>query len=119
MSSLHDPFDLIKTDKNMDNVIPLLPTAKINQMIEKALACQQVSPLQKKPIFLSHKSWWSGGAAATAACLLLFMSLSTAPQQAQLPIQVAPHTVTLSQTDQTDDMSEFSELVMLETLEKY
>lgn len=111
MSSLHDPFDLIKQDgPDMDNVIPFLSNGKIDQMINTALAHQQLAP-KRKGIFSSRRVWWSGGM-ATAACILLLVFF--APTQV---LQPAPSQVAIQIS--ADDIGEFSELVMLDTLDTY
>lgn len=109
MSSLHDPFDLIKTDKDMDNIVPFLAPNKINQMVDIALARPQLSPRKPWAAMLSHKSVWSGGL-ATAACIALLLTFFS-------PAQIAAP----QNTSQTayEDISEFSELVMLDTLDRY
>jgi hypothetical protein len=67
MSSLHDPFELIKTGQEMDNVVPFLAPNKVNQMISAALAQPQMAA--QKPALTS----WKYGGLAIAASLALFM----------------------------------------------
>lgn len=112
MSLPRDPFDLIETGKSMDNIIPFLAPNKINHMIDTALSHQQLTP-QKKPAFLMRKTWWSGGL-ATAACAILLLSFMPSTNLFTL------ETATPQQTASTaDDINEFSELVMLDTWERY
>lgn len=113
MSSLNDPFDLIETDKGMDNVIPFLAPNKINAMIDTALSHQQ-HPAKKKPW---AKIVWSSGM-ATAASVMLLLAFFSPAQQPQIPSADSPiHQATMQIDD--DDAIEFSELVMLETWETY
>lgn len=114
MSLPRDPFDLIETGNNMDNIIPFLAPNKINHMIDTALSHQQLTP-QKKPAFLMRKTWWSGGL-ATAACALLLLSFMPSPNV--LPTG-APNKVAQQTASTADDINEFSELVMLDTWERY
>jgi hypothetical protein len=119
MSSLHDPFDLLKTGQEMDNVVPFLAPNKINQMIDNALT---------QPQFQAHKTNSSSllkfggiGGAAMAACLAVFMVFLTSPNSS-LPVDpVAERSVVLHPVAPeiaNEDVSEFSELVMLETWER-
>lgn len=113
MSSLQDPFDLITPDNDMENVIPFLPQAKIDHMIEAALRHQQL-PAPAMPTIFSNKVWWSGGL-ATAACVLLLLFVS--------PIQVqnlSKGGIYASITNtQADDLGDVNEMVMLDTLDTY
>ncbi len=109
MSSLHDPFDLIKTGQDMDNVVPFLAPSKVNQMIDAALAQPQFAPKKAAPL-----GFWKYGGVAVAACLALFMVfLTPAPTT-----NVESNTSTVAQAS-TEDVNEFTELVMLETWERY
>lgn len=109
MSSLHDPFDLIRTGQDMDNVVPFLAPSKVSSMIDAALAEPQLAP-QKPATF----GFWKYGGVAVAACLALFMVfLTPAPQT-----KVESNTSTVAQAS-TEDVNEFTELVMLETWERY
>ncbi len=130
MSSLHDPFDLLKTEKNpkgnMDNVVPFLAQGKINQMIDHALTHEQI-PAQKQTVFLSHKTWFTSGikiGAGIAACIILLLTILPSQQQPistqtqQAPAQLASASVTASPNN-PEDVEEFSQLVMLDTWERY
>jgi len=108
MSSLHDPFDLIKADKDMDNISPFLAQNKIDQMVNTALAHPQLAP---RKTGATRKTLWSGGL-ATAACLILLLTFFS-PSQISIPQN------TIAAQMQGDDLNEFSELVMLDTWESY
>ncbi|OFW87191.1 MAG: hypothetical protein A3B66_05080 [Alphaproteobacteria bacterium RIFCSPHIGHO2_02_FULL_46_13] len=111
MSSLQDPFDLIKTGQEMDNIVPFLAPNKINQMIDAAVAHPQFAA--QKPAKL--KSWKYGGL-AIAASLALFM-VFLGPTQTFVMDGENP---SLSQApSSTEDVGEFSELVMLENMERF
>jgi len=110
MSSLHDPFDLLKTGKLMDNVVPFLAPSKVNLMIDAALAQPQVAA--QKPTRLT--TWKYGGLviAASLALFMVFLSPTTSPV-----VEVGQQTV--SQSSSSEDVGEFSELVMLENWERF
>ena len=111
MSSLHDPFDLIKTGQEMDNIVPFLAPNKVNQMIDVAMQRPQVAAA--KPASL--KSWKYGGF-AVAACLALFMVFLS---PSQVP-SINGESPSLSQASAfTEDVGEFGELVMLENWERF
>lgn len=112
MSSLNDPFDLIEKDKDMDNVIPFLAPNKINAMVDKALSHQQL-PAKKKPW---AKIVWSSSMATAASVMLLLTILSPA-QTPQTSSPITASQLTMQIND--EDANEFSELVMLETWERY
>ena len=112
MSLPRDPFDLIETGNNMDNIIPFLAPNKINQMVDNALLHQQLTPT-RKPILLSKKTWWTSGI-SVAACIILLLTILS--PNAITPISSEK---TIVSTANEDDLNEFSELVMLETWERY
>jgi hypothetical protein len=113
MSLLHDPFDLIKTGQDMDNVKPFIAQNKVDAMIDIALAQRQYTAQKPK-----HVSIWKFSGLAAVACMALFMVfLSPTPspslQQAQISVsEVSPELA-------SDDAGEFTELVMLDTWERY
>lgn len=114
MSSLQDPFDLLKTrnagGQEMENIVPFLAQPYIDKMIENALKYQQV-PAKR---FVSNTVWKFGGV-AIAACLALFMVFLTPESQ---PVTQNMEQVAISNSS-TEDVGEFGELVMLDTLESY
>lgn len=113
MSSLHDPFDLIKTGQEMDNIVPFLAPNKVNQMIDAALAQPQLSA--KKPAPLTK---WKYGGLVIAASLALFMVFLS---PAETPVMNAENVTvsSISQKPSAEDINEFSELVMLENWERF
>lgn len=114
MSSLQDPFDLLKTRnagaQEMENIVPFLAQPHIDRMIENALKQQQV-PAKK----FASKPVWKFGGVAIAACLALFMVFLTPESQ---PITEKIDQVS-SSSIAAEDVGEFSEMVMLDTLEGY
>lgn len=108
---LNNPFDLIKTGQEMDNIVPFLAPSKINQMIDVAMARPQFAA--QKPAKL--KSWKYGGL-AIAACMALFMVFLS-------PVEtptINGENPSLSQASaSTEDVGEFGELVMLENWERF
>lgn len=113
MSSLQDPFDLFKTGQEMDNVVPFLAPNKVNQMIDSALAQPQMAA--KKPALTT----WKYGGLAIAACLAFFMVFLS---PVETPVMNGDKSAlsSLSQTaDSSEDVGEFSELVMLENWERF
>ena len=122
MSSLHDPFDLIETGQDMDNVVPFLAPNKVNQMIETALAKPQLAPRR------NSVTAWKFTGMGLAACLALLMVFGST-QQEQIDQMVAGEPVAMivheqeklqpASAEDSDEAPEVSELVMLETLEPY
>lgn len=113
MSSLHDPFDLIKTGEEMDNIVPFLAPNKVDQMINAALAQPQLTPKKAAPL-----SKWKYGGLAIAASLALFMVFLS---PAETPVMNAENVSipSISQTASAEDINEFGELVMLENWERF
>ena len=127
MSSLQDPFDLIRTGQEMDNVVPFLAPNKVNQMIEAALAKPQLAPQRRN----NYASGWKFAGMGIAACFALLMVFGGA-QQEQMdqmvaigePIAIVSHVAQQPETTQEEheDASNelaFGDFVMLETLESY
>ena len=113
MSLLHDPFDLIKTGQDMDNVKPFIAQNKVDEMINIALAQRQYSA--QKP---RHVPIWKFGGLAAVACMALFMVfLSPNPSPTLQQEQVSVSEIASEQA--IDDAGEFTELVMLDTWERY
>ena len=112
MSSLKDPFDLIKTNHEMDNIVPFLPPQKVHQMVESALRVPQV--LTKPSIYYSTP--WKYRGVGIAVCLAVFM-LFLAPTYS--PPYVPFIQVKNNPDLTTDDMRELSELMILENWEEY
>ena len=113
MSLLHDPFDLIKTGQDMDNVKPFIAQNKVDEMINIALAQRQYSA--QKP---RHVAFWKFGGLAAVACMALFMVfLSPNPSPTLQQEQVSVSEIASEQA--IDDAGEFTELVMLDTWERY
>jgi len=110
MSSLHDPFDLIETGQKMDNVVPFLAPNKLNQMIDNALVHPQ-KPVKK----IATSKFWRFSGVGIAACLALFMVFLTPESQ---PVTQKIEQKAIS-TAATEDVGEFGELVMLDTLDRY
>ncbi len=110
MSSLHDPFDLIKTGQEMDNVVPFLAPNKVNQMIDAALVQPQLAA--KRP---SSVTAWKFGGLSIAASLAVFM-VFLSPAQAPV-VNTQPQAVAHSTT--SEDANEFAELVILENWERF
>lgn len=110
MSLLHDPFDLIKTGQDMDNIKPFIAQNKIDQMVEHALSHSQMKA--QKP---RHIPLWKFSGLAAVACMVLFM-VFVSPSTTLPPLQQAQESV--SQISY-EDASEFSELVMLDTWDRY
>jgi hypothetical protein len=115
MSSPHDrlnnPFDLIKTGQEMDNIVPFLAPNKVNQMIDAAMVRPQFAAQKSAPL----KSWKYGGL-AIAACMALFMVLLS---PSETPT-ISGENPSLSQASpSTEDVGEFGELVMLENWERF
>ena len=109
MSLLHDPFDLIKTGQDMDNIKPFIAQNKIDAMIDIALAKPQL-----KPNKVSRIPLWKFSGLAAVACMALFMVFVLPnPSPVVLPEQANIYQIS------TEEAEEFSELVMLETWEKY
>lgn len=129
MSSLHDPFDLIGTGQEMDNVVPFLAPNKVNQMIESALTRQQVAP-QAYPRGRLAVGTWKFAGMGIAACLA-FLMIFAAPQQEQMGHMIVgepaaivsavqePEVMQTASVDDQEDVREFGDFVMLETLERY
>lgn len=133
MSSLHDPlkdpFELIGTGQEMENIVPFLAPNKVNQMIESALARPQVAPQRRLAV-----STWKFAGMGIAACFA-FLMIFAAPQQEQMdqmipgePAAIISHVSHVVQepdlmqtasADDQEDVREFGDFVMLETLEKY
>ena len=109
MSSLQDPFDLIKTGQDMDNVVPFLAPSKVSSMIDAALAKPQLAA-QKPATF----GFWKYGGVAVAACLALFMVFIT-----PAPTTNGDNNQSTVAQASPEDVNEFTELVMLETWERY
>ena len=113
MLSLHDPFDLLTTEKNMENIVPFLAPTKVNQMVDMALALPQI-PGKKLAKQHDRTLFWKISGAGMAACLALFITLfSSAP----VPVMESSHIETAHIA--SEDINEFNELVILDTLEKY
>lgn len=106
---LNNPFDLITTGQEMDNVVPFLAPNKVNQMIDAALAQPQLAA--KKPTLTS----WKYGGLAIAASLALFMVFLSPSEAPSIDGEISAHT----QVSSTEDISEFGELVMLENWERF
>lgn len=128
MSSLRDPFDLLKTGAEMDNVVPFLAPNKVNHMIESALSQPQFAPQRRN----SARTWRFAGM-GIAACFALLMVFG-GTQQGQMDHMVAGEPVAIvtpkaqepeklamteTSTDDAEDINSFSDYVMLETLEPY
>lgn len=112
MSSLNDPFDLIKTTHEMDNIVPFLPPQKVHQMVESALLEPQI---QSKPSIYYSTPWKYRGV-GIAVCLAVFM-LFLAPTYSP---PYVPFIQVKNNPDLTaDDMTELSELMILENWEEY
>lgn len=109
MSLLHDPFDLIKTGKEMDNIKPFIAQNKIDAMVGIALAHPQLKTQRPK-----HIPLWKFSGLAAIACMVLFMVFVSPPSSPLLP---QDH-MNISQIS-ADEAAEFSELVMLDTWERY
>ena len=110
MSSLHDPFDLIETGQKMDNLVPFLPANKVSLMVDKALAHPQISVRKTET-----SKYWRFGGLAIAACLALFMVFLT-PESLPVTHKIDQKSISAAVTE---DVGEFGELVMLDTLERY
>lgn len=112
MSSLHDPFDIMD---NKSNVVPILPKAKLDEMVAKAISHPQQAPARK---WVSAPATRWIGSVAIAACLLLLIT----PKQ---PLQPALSTepVMVGQIEDgdymyaDDDGSDFDDMIVLATLE--
>ncbi|HAJ90391.1 MAG TPA: hypothetical protein DCM27_05180 [Rhodospirillaceae bacterium] len=106
---LKNPFDLIKTGQEMDNIVPFLAPNKVNQMIDAALAQPQYGA--RKPVQLT--SWKYGGLAiaASLALFMVFLSPAQTPLLDGQPVAAAQMSA--------DDIGEFGELVMLENWERF
>jgi hypothetical protein len=109
MSLLHDPFDLTKTGQDMDNVRPFIAQNKIDAMVDVALSRPQY-PAQKP----KQLSIWKFSGLAAVACMALFM------------VFLSPNSATVFKQDEMSisqinpyEAEEFSELVMLETWDRY
>lgn len=111
MSSLHDPFDLIKTGQEMDNVVPFLAPTKVNQMIDAALVQPQL--VTKKSPQLTK---WKYGGLAIAASLALFMVFLS---PTETPVIQGEQTALSQAASSNEDVGEFGELVMLENWERF
>lgn len=114
MSSLHDPlknpFDLIKTGQEMDNVVPFLAPNKVNQMIDAALAQPQLAVKKQNSV-----TAWKFGGLAIAASLAVFMVFLSPAQTPVLNTQPQP----VAQAATSEDANEFAELVILENWERF
>lgn len=110
MSLHNDPFDLLRTGQNMDNVVPFLSPGKVNQMIDMALTHPQATVKKKNPLQI-----WKFSGLAAVACMALFMVFLT-PESAPLTQTIE---FTSAAVSSTEDVGEFGELVMLDTWERY
>lgn len=113
MSSLHDPFDLITTGKDMENIVPFLAPTKVNQMVDMALALPQI-PCARQAQQQDRALFWKISGVGMAACLALFITLFSGTP---VPAIDTPHIE--SSHIANEDINEFNELVILDTLEKY
>jgi len=98
----------------MDNVIPFLAPQKVDRMIDVALATSQVKTAETK----KYTSWKIGGvamAASLVASLALFLSFIPSLS----PSMNEPVLSTAAQKIAAEDVNDFQEMVMLETLERY
>ncbi len=109
MSLLHDPFDLIKTGQDMDNVKPFIAQNKIDEMVNIALSKPQLKAKKPTPTPL-----WKFSGLAAVACMALFMVFLSPASSPSLQQEQE----NLSQIN-PDDAGEFTELVMLDTWERY
>ncbi len=107
---LKDPFDLIKTGQEMDNIVPFLAPNKVNQMIDIAMARPQFAAQKQAPL----KSWKYGGL-AIAASLALFMVFLNPVETTAIDGENQLYT----QASRADDIREFGELVILEDMERF
>ena len=110
MSSLHDPFDLLNTGQDMDNIVPFLAPNKVNQMIDNALQHPQVAAPKS-----ANTNIWKFSGMAIAACLALFLTVLPEEPQMAVSLVATPQVSEIS----GDDISDINELVMLEMLERY
>lgn len=112
---LSNPFDLITTGQEMDNVVPFLAPNKVDLMIKAALAQPQVAV--KKPAQLTK---WKYGGLAIAASLAFFMVFLSPAETPVMNGDAPSLSAALTQTSASaEDINEFSELVMLENLERF
>ena len=114
MSSLHDPFDLITTGKDMENIVPFLAPTKVNQMVDMALALPQI-PCKKPAKQQDRALFWKVSGVGMAACLALFITLFSSDP---VPVMESSH-IESAHHLANEDVNEFNELVILDTLDKY
>ena len=120
MSSLHDPFDLLKPETSQDNVIPFLPKHSIEAMIDKALASPQLKADSR--VFRKPKNWTLLGGTMIAACLMiLIFSVFSGGQphtEATSGASLAMNKLNYGPSNE-DAYNEFNDMIMLATLESY
>lgn len=111
MSLLHDPFDLIKTGQDMDNIKPFIAQNKIDEMVNIALAQHQL----KVKVPVHHTPLWKFSGLAAVACMVLFMIFISPAPKTNSPDNRSATSLSAS----TNEADEFTELVMLDTLDRY
>jgi hypothetical protein len=120
MSSLHDPFDLLKPETSQDNVIPFLPKHSIEAMIDKALATPQLKADSR--VFRKPKNWTLLGGTMIAACLMILIfsvfSGGQPPTEATSGASLAMNKLNYGPSNE-DAYNEFNDMIMLATLESY
>lgn len=120
MSSLHDPFDLLDTEK-MDNIVPFLPTNRINSMIDQAVTYPQLHQFARKGVSQhtpAVKRPWQIAGVGMAACLALFLTLFSGTDIPSFDGTIGPHQEIQHVIHPvSDDMTDLNDMMIMDTLD--